>query len=40
MFFTDIDNTKKDTLKFGFNETKAETITCSIYVNFVTKPFC
>ena len=39
-FFTGAENTKKDTLKFGFNETIVEAVTCLIYVNLVTKPLC
>ena len=39
-FFTEIENRNTGTLKFGFNEAKAETITCLIYKNLVTKPFC
>ena len=39
-FFTEIENRNTGTLKFGFNEVKAETITCLIYKNLVTKPFC
>ena len=39
-FFAEIEITKSDTLKLGFNESKTETITCLIYVHFVTKPFC